>query len=131
MSGGLRGAFEREMAWCRGAPTPCQRCELTLRESLAAHAASCRLQHVAVEVNHDLVPRGTLFPRMEIASDPGIETSHGQGTLNLLIGRYARYRDVMTLFCKYLDELQPNLHMVRYEDLITDFDAVAAGGNQR
>ncbi len=43
---------------------------------------------------HDLVPRGTLFSRMEISSNPGIETSHGQGTLNLLIGRYARYEDV-------------------------------------
>ncbi len=43
---------------------------------------------------HELVPRGTLFPRMEISSAPGIDTSHGQGTLNLLIGRYAHYEDV-------------------------------------
>ncbi len=43
---------------------------------------------------HDLAPRGTLFSDMQIASEPGIETSHGQGTLNILIGRYAEYHDV-------------------------------------
>ena len=45
-------------------------------------------------LRHELVPRGTLFADMQIASDPGIETSHGQGTLNILIGRYAAYKDV-------------------------------------
>ena len=43
---------------------------------------------------HELAPRGTLFTRMEISSEPGIDTSHGQGTLNLLTGRYAHYEDV-------------------------------------
>ncbi len=43
---------------------------------------------------HDLAPRGTLFTNVEISSEPGIDTSHGQGTLNLLIGRYAHYTDV-------------------------------------
>ena len=42
----------------------------------------------------DLAPRGTLYTKMEITTDPGIDTSHGQGTLNLLIGRYAHYEDV-------------------------------------
>lgn len=41
----------------------------------------------------ELVPRGTLFPRMEIGRLEGVETSHGQGTLYLLTGRYDRYRD--------------------------------------
>src|SRR5690606_3945805 len=27
----------------------------------------------------EMVPRGVLFPQMEISSEPGIETSHGQG----------------------------------------------------
>ncbi|MGI9590471.1 MAG: sulfatase-like hydrolase/transferase [Myxococcota bacterium] len=43
---------------------------------------------------HELAPRGTLFRNVEIASEQGIDTSHGQGTLNVLIGRYAHYRDV-------------------------------------
>lgn len=42
----------------------------------------------------ELVPRGVLFPQMEIRSEPGIETSHGQGTLNILTGIYDEYRDV-------------------------------------
>ncbi len=41
-----------------------------------------------------LAPRGVLFPRMEIASEPGLKTSHGEGTLNLLTGIYDRYEDV-------------------------------------
>ena len=43
---------------------------------------------------HELAPRGTLFSDMQIAAEPGIVTGHGEGTLNILIGRYARYRDV-------------------------------------
>jgi arylsulfatase A-like enzyme len=42
----------------------------------------------------DLVPRGVLFPKMEIASMEGLATSHGEGTLNLLTGKYDRYVDV-------------------------------------
>lgn len=41
-----------------------------------------------------LAPGGVLFPRMEIASRPGVQTSHGEGTLNLLTGKYDVYKDV-------------------------------------
>lgn len=43
---------------------------------------------------HELIPRGTLLPRMEIASLDGIETSHGQGTLYIITGKYHPYKDV-------------------------------------
>jgi hypothetical protein len=44
---------------------------------------------------HELTgKRGVLFNNVEIASKPGIETSHGQGTLYLLTGRYAHYEDI-------------------------------------
>ncbi len=43
---------------------------------------------------HNLVKRGTLFNNMEIASLEGVETSHGQGTLYILTGKYDRYKDV-------------------------------------
>jgi hypothetical protein len=42
---------------------------------------------------HEFAQRGTLFPKMEIVTAPGIETSHGQGTLYLLTGKYAHYKD--------------------------------------
>jgi hypothetical protein len=45
-----------------------------------------------------LAPQGVLFPKMEIASNPGIETSHGQGTLYILTGKYDRYEDVQHRF---------------------------------
>lgn len=43
---------------------------------------------------HELRPRGTLFTHMEIAQLEGVETSHGQGTLYILTGKYERYKDV-------------------------------------
>jgi Sulfatase len=43
---------------------------------------------------HELTKRGTFFPNMEIASLNGVETSHGQGTLYLLTGKYDHYEDV-------------------------------------
>jgi hypothetical protein len=43
---------------------------------------------------HELTKRGTLFKKMEIDSLEGVETSHGQGTLYILTGRYDKYKDV-------------------------------------
>ena len=45
-------------------------------------------------LTHELIPRGILFPRMEIAQFEGLQTSHGEGTLNLLTGKYDRYQDI-------------------------------------
>src|SRR5215212_793988 len=39
---------------------------------------------------HDLAKRGTLFKKMEIDSLEGVETSHGQGTLYILTGKYEK-----------------------------------------
>jgi hypothetical protein len=47
---------------------------------------------------HELAKRGTFFPNMEIASLSGVETSHGQGTLYLLTGKYDHYEDVQGRF---------------------------------
>lgn len=41
-------------------------------------------------------PSGVLFPKMEIASAEGIETSHGQGTMHILTGTYDGYRNANT-----------------------------------
>jgi hypothetical protein len=45
-----------------------------------------------------LAPQGVLFPKLEIATGPGIVPSHGQGTLYILTGRYDRYEDVEKRF---------------------------------
>ncbi len=47
---------------------------------------------------HELTKRGMLFANMEIAQLAGVETSHGQGTLYTLTGKYARYKDVTGKF---------------------------------
>jgi hypothetical protein len=47
---------------------------------------------------HDLTKRGTLFKNMEIDSLEGVETSHGQGTLYIVTGKYDRYKDVRGQF---------------------------------
>jgi hypothetical protein len=43
---------------------------------------------------HDLVPKGTFFPKMEIDQIEDLATSHGEGTLNIITGKYDRYKDV-------------------------------------
>jgi hypothetical protein len=47
-------------------------------------------------IYHELYRRqgGVLFSNVDIASTPGIVTSHGQGTLYLLTGRYDEYHDI-------------------------------------
>ncbi len=42
--------------------------------------------------------KGILFNNMEIESAPGVETSHGQGTLYLLTGQYDHYEDIERRF---------------------------------
>lgn len=47
---------------------------------------------------HELTKRGTLFTNMEIAQlsedKEELETSHGQGTLYILTGKYERFKDI-------------------------------------
>ena len=47
-----------------------------------------------------LAPMGVLFPKMEIATAPGLSTSHGEGTLNILTGKYDTYVDVDEKFLR-------------------------------
>jgi len=42
--------------------------------------------------------RGTLFKNMEIAQIEGVNTSHGEGTLNIVTGKYDKYKDIENKF---------------------------------
>jgi hypothetical protein len=42
----------------------------------------------------EFVKRGTLFNAMEIAQIEGLNTSHGEGTLNIVTGKYDKYKDI-------------------------------------
>ncbi len=57
-------------------------------------------QTYAPFVVHELAKAGTLFPAVEIAQLEGLNTSHGEGTLNLLTARYDRYSDIENGFLK-------------------------------
>ena len=47
---------------------------------------------------HEFAKRGTLYTNMEISRFEGIETSHGQGTLYVLTGKYESYKDIAGRF---------------------------------
>lgn len=76
-----------------------------------------------------LVSRGTLFPRMVIDRQEGLNTSHGEGTLNLLTGRYDRYQDIQNGFLKaryepkvptLFEYLRKNFRVAPHETLIVN-----------
>src|SRR5438128_860616 len=46
----------------------------------------------------ELLRRGTLCQDMEIAQIEGLNTSHGEGTLNIVTGKYDRYKDIQNKF---------------------------------
>jgi len=52
-----------------------------------------------------LAPRGVLIPNLNIAKLNGGNTSHAEGTLNILTGRYTAYRDAGSKFLD--DRLEP------------------------
>src|SRR5262249_34880610 len=50
---------------------------------------------------HEMTKRGVLFPKMEIDSftpTKGVDTSHGQGTLYIITGKYEKYKDITNKF---------------------------------
>ena len=50
----------------------------------------------APNLRNILAKRGVLIPDMTIAKLEGVNTSHAEGTLNILTGRYLAYRDTST-----------------------------------
>jgi hypothetical protein len=56
-------------------------------------------------LRHVLAARGIFVPDMRIAQLEGVNTSHAEGTLNLLTGRYLAYRDAGSKFLE--DRLEP------------------------
>ena len=51
-------------------------------------------------LRHVLAGRGVFIPDMRIAQLDGVNTSHAEGTLNLLTGRYLAYRDAGSRFLR-------------------------------
>ncbi len=60
-------------------------------------------------LRHTLAPRGTFIPDLRIDRLDGVNTSHAEGTLNLLTGRYLAYRDASELLNDRLEPTEPTL----------------------
>lgn len=69
-------------------------------------------------LRHALAPRGTFIPDLRIDRLEGVNTSHAEGTLNLLTGRYLAYRELSEFLNDRLDPTEPTL----FEYLRRSFD---------
>ena len=69
-------------------------------------------------LRHTLAPRGTFIPDLRIDRLDGVNTSHAEGTLNLLTGRYLAYRDASEALSDRLEPTEPTL----FEYLRSAFD---------
>ncbi|HEV3256751.1 MAG TPA: twin-arginine translocation signal domain-containing protein [Gemmataceae bacterium] len=85
-------------------------------------------------IYHELYGKnGVLFPDVEIAPNPGIVTSHGQGTLYLMTGRYDRYEDISHK--PFADRFVPKVptifeYLRRYYD-VPEHQALIVNGEDR
>lgn len=71
---------------------------------------------------HTLAPRGVLIPDVRIADIKGMETSHAEGTINILTGRYAAWRDAGSRFlAERIEPTSPTL----FEYLRKAYDVAA------
>lgn len=69
-------------------------------------------------LRHQLAPRGTFIPDLRIDKLEGVNTSHAEGTLNLLTGRYLAYRELSEFLADRLEPTEPTL----FEYLRRSFD---------
>ncbi len=82
---------------------------------------------------HELAKRGTLFTNMEISQFEGIETSHGQGTLYILTGRYDKYEDIGNKFLgqRFEPEVPTIFEYLRKNYQIPEHQTLIVNGEDR
>jgi len=82
---------------------------------------------------HALAPHGTLFTNMTIDQFEGVETSHGQGTLYLLTGKYDRFRDVEGRFlgARFEAKVPTLFEYLRKTYRIAEHEALIVNGEDR
>ena len=82
---------------------------------------------------HQLAQRGVLIHRVEIDSLKGGDTSHAEGTLNLLTGRYAAYQKVGSRgLAPLLEPNQPSLfEILRKRFAVPPHQALLVNGEDR
>ena len=85
---------------------------------------------------HDFIKRGTLFPKMEIDSFTpmvGVDTSHGQGTLYIITGKYEKYKDITNKFLsERFESKAPTLfEYLRKTYAVPDYQTLIVNGEDR
>ena len=77
--------------------------------------------------------QGTLYPQMRLEARDGIVTSHAQGTLYILTGRYDRYEDVSGKFLR--ERFEPKVptlfEYLRQTYDVPDHEALIVNGENR
>ncbi len=83
-------------------------------------------------LRHSLAPRGTFIPDLRIDKLEGVNTSHAEGTLNLLTGRYLAYRDMSEFLSDRLEPTEPTLfEYIRQAFDIPSHQALLVNGEDR
>lgn len=77
--------------------------------------------------------QGTLYPLMRMATGPDLVTSHAQGTLNILTGRYDRYEDIGKRFgSERFEAKAPTLfEYLRANYAVPDHETLIVNGENR
>ena len=85
---------------------------------------------------HDLAKRGTLFTRMQIDSftpTVGVDTSHGQGTLYIITGKYEKYKDITNKFLaeRFESRVPTIFEYLRKSYDVPDYQTLIVNGEDR
>jgi len=85
---------------------------------------------------HDLAKRGTLFTRMEIDSftpTVGVDTSHGQGTLYIITGKYEKYKDITNKFLaeRFESKVPTIFEYLRKSHNVPEYQTLIVNGEDR
>jgi hypothetical protein len=85
---------------------------------------------------HEMTKRGTLFPKMEIDSftpTKGVDTSHGQGTLYILTGKYEKYKDITNKFLadRFESKVPTIFEYLRKSYDVPDYQTLIVNGEDR
>jgi hypothetical protein len=85
---------------------------------------------------HELTKRGTLFKNMEIDSFTpmvGVDTSHGQGTLYIITGKYEKYKDITNKFLaeRFESKVPTVFEYLRKTYDVPDYQTLIVNGEDR
>ena len=82
-------------------------------------------------LRHILANKGTLFTQMEIEQRKGIETSHGQGTLYILTGKYDGFVDTEDFNERFSPQVPTLFEYLRKNYDVPEHQALLINGEDR